>query len=794
MTSRKSVLLAAAVVSILGGAEATAQNAAAPTATGIEEVFVTARRREESLQEIPLAVANVTAADLEARSVDSLEDLSATIPNVNLLGGFGGTNATRFSMRGIPGVATYIDGIWQQTTTGLLNSAVVDLERIEVLRGPQGTLFGRDAIGGAIRMWTRRPSDTFGGTVSATVGSLSRADMGLSVDIPLADSLRTKWTASSVKRDGYVHSTRVDQDFGSQDDTYLRGDIVWTPTDKLDIRLVADKSQMKGAGQPKTIDALLIVPGNGGFANPNANTVVLYNAAGLSVTPQNQVAGFPGGQVGEWQNTSLFSGVGTDLDHSQYSLDIRYTFSDAFAVQLLTGYVETDDRVYNDWDGSNVVMLEYQQYNKSRTFSEELQLSGQVGRFDWVAGAYYWDTEGYARRYEYYMYEFFNGQLDRNVAAANMPGCNLACVNSILRPAADQLTWAGQDGYAGFGEVTMAVTDKLNATVGMRYHNQTNENARLTFNPNVAPKPVQPGVVPVGDVYAGVFGPIASNEFSKNTMRAALNYQWTPDVMTYVSYSEGFTSGGQSQTFTAVNPNPPGNTVSFSSTFEPETLGNYELGLRSEWLDGRLRLNATLFYMDYKDVQINSSVVDPFGRILTQLAVQNLADGEAKGIELEATYVPADDWLVTVNGGYLETEYTDVAPFASFLRTTSQFGQAPEYTANMGVQKIFQLPNSGQLMARVDYSYVAEFLRDRAPEFQRTTWDPTLKKEAGDYGLVNARLGYTNPGDQWEIALFGTNLTNERYVNSGFYSVIWNFDFGTVGRPREYGATLKFNF
>ena len=200
---------------------------------GLEEIVVTATRREQNLQDVPISIVAVTGENLTVRGIDTLEELSQAIPNVVATGGGGGTAGTGFSVRGIPNVGTYVDGVWQIDTAGALVREFVDLDRIEVLRGPQGTRFGRDSTGGAIRIWTKRPTEEFGGNVTAVAGSLDRRDVKASVDVPFSDTVLTKWTAASLNRDGYIENLTTGEKDGAVDQTIFRGDVVWNASDKL---------------------------------------------------------------------------------------------------------------------------------------------------------------------------------------------------------------------------------------------------------------------------------------------------------------------------------------------------------------------------------------------------------------------------------------------------------------------------------------------------------------------------------------------------------------------------------
>jgi len=219
----------AAVVAALTGVGGLAISTAALAQEGLEEIVVTATRREQNLQEVPISIVAISGDNLEMRGIDNLEEVSQGVPNVLVTGGGGGTGGTNFRMRGIPNVGTYIDGVWQVGTAGFLTQEFVDIDRIEVLRGPQGTMFGRDSTGGALRIWTKRPGEEFGGNITATTGSFDRRDVKASLDLPLGDNLRTKWTGASLNRDGYIYSKTTGEYGGGIDQEVFRGDMSGRP-------------------------------------------------------------------------------------------------------------------------------------------------------------------------------------------------------------------------------------------------------------------------------------------------------------------------------------------------------------------------------------------------------------------------------------------------------------------------------------------------------------------------------------------------------------------------------------
>ena len=786
--TRLAVATALAGQGLILGTPAGAQQA------GLEEVIVTATRRALNLQEVPISVVAVTGEELELRGLETMENLSATIPNLSIIGGLAGSSTTAFSVRGIPNVGVYIDGIWQVGNAGLLTRNLVELERVEVLRGPQGTLYGRDSTGGAIRLVTKRPAEEFGASFSATVGEYDRRDVNLSIDVPLAENLLSKWTAASLERDGYIRGLTVNDNFGRIDDMVLRGDLFWTPLERVSFRLNYQSNESRPT-EARIQDAVFPeVAQQIGFA---AGIVQFYTLAGAPITSATQTAGFPGGQVGKWETNSDIT-LPDVIDDEQVSIDVNWEITDNVSLQLLTGYTEQVVHNYVDWDNTQYVVFNDYFSNELELFSQEIQLSGTSGRVNWVAGAYYWDQENVSRNPSYGVEEFLDGTLDPAPALAspqcvNAPPGFVPCfltVPIIFSNVADDMNWSQQDGFAVFGEVVIGLNDRLDLTLGARYHDQTNQVSALAPIPGVtAPKPAGANADYVGgDPFAGTLtGPLDEVSFDKTTGRVALTYQFNDNAMGYVGYSQGFNSGGVG----IVNfPQPTGR---LAIPFDPETLNNYEIGLRSDWADGRVRFNATLFHTKWEDIQLAGEAIDPAtGQAATTLITTNVASAEAEGLEIELLYAPTERWQFNVNLGFLDTAFTEVSPTTNQVTLSDEFAQAPETNGNIGVQHTASLGNGGRLTSRLDYTYTDQFWRSRIPSFRTSFYNlPGAFDEAGDYGLVNGRLAYAPPAGNWELALFGTNLTNEYYVNSGFFHALWSIDFATVGRPREVGVQLQ---
>jgi outer membrane receptor protein involved in Fe transport len=880
----------AIAAALAGSAGATAhvamaqQNAGA--GGGLEEIVVTATRRAENLQEVPISIVAITGDSLEQRGLDSLEQVSQAIPNVVITGGGGGTGGTSFRMRGIPNVGTYVDGVWQVGTAGFLTQEFVDIDRVEVLRGPQGTMFGRDSTGGAIRIWTKRPGDEFGGNITATTGSNDRRDVKASLDLPITDKLKTKWTGANLFRDGYITSQTTGQKGGNVDQQVYRGDAVWDPTEKLSFRFNY-QSDSSSFVEPRIQDAMFRT-----YDDPNPNWVKsiiglpeVYTYVGTDYrgnpvepffNPVNQVAGYPGGKVGKWENRS-----GTTLpnkyDTDQASAEVGWQLNDTMKLQFLTAATRQSAYSTVDWDNSQYDLVLDQNLSDTRVKSQEIQLTGGKGKVEWLGGVYYWDQTIKARSMRWQVNEFQKGLMNPANVFANavcnpltaggqptielapgsttnyrmIPGVvdasgralggavvadnpatafreDLADVNPAvagqqtgINPrtgqlylanganawqtcqqvyfggvggAFDTLSRSGQDGWAAFGEVTIHFTDKLDMTVGLRHHDQSGYTVTMNRNAATALKPLDPTIYPVGNPYVGVDNAATYTpfQFDKNTTRFVLQRKFNDQINGYFSYSEGFNSGGVSAAII-------GSTRTLFP-FKPATLKNTEIGMRSDLADGKLRFNWTLFHTIWADLQAAGVVKDPVtGVQIPTLLTTNVGEAKAEGLEVEITWVPTEHIMLNLGAGLLDTQYTKITPgtFSGHLPFTTglTFADAPDTSYTIGFQHTASLKNGASWITRLDYNYQGQFWRSEP--FLRVSGYaavPDGYEESGDWGIANLRFTYQPQNKNWDASFFATNITNEYTLNSGFFHGIWGYDFATVGRPREAGASLTFRF
>lgn len=847
--------LAIAIAAALGAPAASLapQLTGAQEAGGLEEIVVTATRREQDLQEVPVSIVAITGDNLELQGLDSLEDVGNHIPNINIQGGGAGTYGTQFRVRGLPNIGMFVDGVWQVNTNGFLIQDFVDVDRIEVLRGPQGTTYGRDAVGGAIRIWTRRPSDEFGGSITATTGSNDRRDAKVSLDVPLSDNFRTKWTASNLYRGGYIQGLTIDHQFGDIDQSVYRGDLLWTPSDTVEIRLVhsEDESYFTEPRIQNGIWDTALIPGPGAPVPPVQTWGVIpaqfyglavEGAAKRGVTldldpfdAEHFEAGYPGGKVGQWENRSNAT-LPSHIRRSQTSLDINWDITDNISVQSVTATTQVRPDINVDWENSDYVLVEDIIRTDLDVFSEEIQISGGNDRVSWVAGLYYWDQESRNRRARFTLDEFralqgeenpelllsdvFNSDrclmhspadtpvgtpwfTTRRAGDQGLVTCQWVAAFTMGAFAYDRLQFNAQDGWAVFGEATIALTDRLDLTLGIRQHDQSEQSGNLTPIAGVTAPRLKTGnrLHTGGDPFAGTrpmtLGPDQNVSFDQDTYKAALQMQFNDDVMGYFSYSEGFDSGGVDS---AQVGGAGGTNLYFP--YDPQIIENTEIGIRADLMDGLLRVNATYFDSDWLNIQNAGVVRTPEGDELTSLATQNVGEAKASGLELEITVVPTDALSLYFNLGLLDTGYTYVQPGVprQDISLDTEFQQAPDLTYNVGIQYDASLSNGGSVTTRLDYAYSDKFWRSL--NFLRMDWYgpknggpvPAGIDESGDWGVLNARVTYVPGSGNWQMSVFGTNLTNEYMLNSGFFHGIWGYNFATVSRPREAGVSLTVNF
>ena len=795
----------------------------------LEEIVVTATRRETDLQSTPLSIQAFSAQQLELGGITNGRDLGIMVPNVVLNPGTGGAQSN-FYIRGLPGVGLYVDGVWQDGF-GFQQMNFSEMERVEVLRGPQGTLFGRNTNGGAVNITTRKPADEFGARMNLEVGEFNRRNATLAVDLPFSDKVKTKWMGSSLYNDGFLKSLTVPRSFGGQDDRLYRGDILWEPTDKFTMRVTFDDETKHSsdarivrftntqnvrylaynvlAGNPDFLAAARAVDPN--FPNP-PKTLAANAFTALTHQP-----GYPGGEVGKWETKSNTADGGTARDLSYQTLTMDWRATEHFAIQSITSNWKQKQRQVTDFDGSEFTVTTDDYRTLQRNFTEEIHFTGDNfnNHLNWIAGLYYLDQENHQRFYRWGMYEFqipnigpgqpavdtvardyvrAYGNLFNNPAnGTTCPGyCpQLVTFNPIPNINADTLTGNENTDTAFFGEATVSATKKLDLTFGVRL---TDHSGRAkTYTPTDAFRTMSDQISPNGDYWAGPVATVTEDPDlgTITTNKFAAKYQFTDDFMGYVSWGEGFTSGG-----VTISPNFPDPIV-----LDPEIISTSEIGIRSDWLDKELRFNASYFMSNWDGLRVPILPDDPnfppnTGHKLPFPVTTSQGKAEASGWEFEVVWAPNEHWMLNGGIGLLDSKYLDIGDpdpsGVNGIQPGSPFAYAPKTSATISLQYDQTLKNGGHMLYIGNYGWKDKYVRD--PSNQRTPKDAngnTIFEPA--YGLFNARVRYEPKDPRWYLEVWGRNLGDVQYVNGGFDTrTVWGYDFTVVGPSREVGLSLGF--
>jgi iron complex outermembrane recepter protein len=825
-------------------AEATEEN------EGIQEIIVTAQKRTENVQDVPIAISAFGGDDLTERAVGNVSALASLSPNVNLDSGVSFTASTAVlaaSIRGIgasdfalnidPAVGVYVDGIYLARSVGA-NQDLLDVERIEILKGPQGTLFGRNTIGGAVSIVTRDPAKEFGVRGDLTVGRYNLFQARASIDLPLAENLYSSITVDVKSRDGYAKRIPFPGSLGAnsppytvypaagynspsregdEDNRTIRGKLKYDGN-SVRLTLSGDYALTKGTAPSKLLQTTNGTAG-GLFANlynlcigtsvadlTTAGLINMCNSSGTQLPsryrnqtfPVNRLytlAGVnadanPNNDLLPWDNRFITNDRDTSyatgnnfsrLKNWGFTLTGEFDLSEDAMIKSITGYRKSDWQSGLDGDGSPVNMSTYSFDQRQKQFSQELQLVGSAadGKLNYVLGAYYFTESGFLADYV-------------------ISGEGIYVI--------DGPNWLNTDAYAAFGQLDYRVSDLIGITVGARYTKESKDFEggqqelsglfyKLAGAPcsdlagNIFPNALVGGVTcrelnnypdPTNPlrIYPGGINKQSFNNFSP---KVGLQLHPTEDVMIYGSWSKGYKTGGWTTRYSTPQ--------TFVSSFDPEKATTYELGLKSTLLDRRLQINAAVFKTDYSAIQLNYQV----GGSPT---IDNVGDADIKGAELEITAQPARGLTLNMAVGYTDAKYTALDPavavtsgFVPGLQAGAVVGstlpKTPKWKVNFSPRYEFDLGNGGSITVLGDYTFISK---------QTNNVERTLVLNRPSVSIVNASIAYRAPDEKYTITVGGTNLTGKRYLASGTSIPAFGAIVGSYNRPTEWYARLGFKF
>ena len=740
----------------------------------IEEIVVTAQKREENLQDTPIAITAFTEESLEGRMINDISKLADFTPNVIFdttapISGL--SNGAAVFIRGVgqldfglttdPGVGTYIDGVYSSRAVGGVLD-VVDIERIEILRGSQGTLFGRNTIGGAINITTKRPAETFGGMLEATFGEFERTDFKGSVDIPIAEKFLTKFAFSSKNRNGFVDRISVGDRLGDEDRQSARGSFLLQATDDIELYATVDYTSIDEQSAGSVMVGITEFPGAPPLLAPSSTWA--YNQVFVPANP-GAVPYTPEEFLLDGNDRTLATGpTGTDLESIGATLTLTWSLP-WFEFKSISSYRDTEGEFYRDPDNSSVEITETTNPNYNHEqFSQEVQVTGRGfnERLQYVLGAYYFEEDGTDD-----VFVPIYGALPTPVGLIALP----LYINNYVT--------VDNDSKAVFGQGTIDVTEQIALTFGMRY---TEDKKSFGYRQYISPDPfpgniavlalLGPPVVAPGPADQLVLWDQVSEKFNELNFRAGLEYQLNDDTLLYFTYADGYKSGGFNYRYvvTRLDPLP----------FDPETLESYEVGIKWQGLDDRLRINTAGFVSEYSDVQIQ--LFETGGGPLTQ----NAGVADIIGVEVELTAVPHERLLLNAGFGYIDAEYDELnlptTNVAQAVNLDTKLPNTPETTVNISAEYSHPL-SWGSLVVRGDYRYTDDLYNDAQNS-------PFLYQDG--YHTVNASLTFS--AGNWDFSVFGTNLADKRFITSGDSNFGLGFHEANFNRPREFGGLVRYRF
>ena len=772
-TSIRAALITSVAFSALA-ASASAQETAKEAATsegGFADIIVTAQRRAENVQDVPVAVSAINQAQIEQRFSRDLMDLGSIAPNL-IIDPVLGNGTAAISIRGIqlndveksfdPAVGVFLDGVYLASTTGALLT-VFDAAAVEVLRGPQGTLFGRNTIGGLVHIRRNTPTGELGGKFSATYGRFNQFDLKGVIDLPaIADgAIKAKVAAIRLDGGGYFHNVTRGEREGDNDLFMISPQVQFDVGDRLELLVSYDYIRDRTPTRPVT-----------------------------SLTTANQLFGGLGGLGRPATDADFHRRPTTSLEQTArlttHSITGTATFNlaEGHDIVALVNYRDTDEDAIQEFDGVAAQLFYTQRPQQIDQFSAELRYQGDLGPVKTVAGLYYFDSSYNVNQRTY----FFGGEVGGTDYQQNAKS------------------------YAAFAQFDWDIVPRLTLSAGGRYLKDEKTACGGAARGPVDNRNYDDPVFAVSygacnDVRSGSDGYIANvdgeKSWTKFTPRIALSYA-LEDALFYASYSEGFRSGGF---------NGRGSSASSFGPYDPETVNNWEFGLKSEWLDNTLQINLSAFFMKYKNKQEDVVFPDPLSGTVT--IVQNAASATINGFEAEMKAMPTDGLTIGVNFGYLDAKYdgwSDSGPLldgpnagqlAPLDKSAFLLRRAPKFSGEVNLAYELPLANDNSIVFftnynwKSSYSIVANTVTISEP-------NPGLIR---DFGTLNGSISLNV--SRFKISAFGRNILGENHflhvldVGTTFGRTaasaapvptfgLWNF--GTINAPATYGIEVQFKF
>ncbi len=758
----------------------------------LEEVIVTAQKREQNLQEVPIAITAFSPAQLEAAGASTIIDIEKSTPNAQLRASRGTNSTLTAFIRGIgqqdplwgfePGVGVYLDDVYIARPQGAVMD-LMDLERLEILRGPQGTLYGKNTIGGAIKYITKKMTGEHSGSVKVAVGTAGQNDIKVANQIPLIeDELYFGFAVGILKRDGfgtqYKDYDPADQTFNRTEENYnkdvkaARASVEYSPTDSLFIRVAADALEDTSNSRCGSRFADNTVAGpNGEFFGPRES---VYDSE-CGMTEEQEV---------------LSRGV---------SLTVQYDITDELSSKFVLANRSGSTKTFIDFDGTPLDSFDIPAFYNDEQTTAEVQINYTMDSLAIVGGLFYYD--GTATGAFDALFGHFSGAILDGSAFSNG-------VNGEV----------DTESTGAYVNVNWSFTDSLTLTAGGRY--TRDEKSALAQRFFIVTANSIPGTTSQGSALTHGLAQYDTlvatrTDFDKNDMNDSwnefsptikLDYKLNDETLVYVSYSEGFKSGGfDMRTDAVVEPNAV-------EGFDPETVVTYETGLKTQLFDNRLRLNLGLFYTDYTDMQVTVQSPAPAPSFFSSTVV-NAGEATIQGLELEATFQATESWTINMALGLLDAEFDTVDetvptgavngdgdPVLTVINRANDntvngvfyeawgMQNAPDMNFQLATSYNLDIGSSGSLQFNIAYSF-----RDDVRMFEAT--ESIIDQES--YDLIDASVVWKSPEESWTAILSGKNLADEEYRTGGYnFPATAGEDaiLGYYGDPRTITLTLGYEY
>ena len=753
---------------------AIAQQSEAAAQDMIEEMIVTATKREESIQDVPIAVSAFSGEDLVARGVHDLYGLQEVSPSIAVYNSNSTSNGGTLRIRGVgttgnnPGleaaVGTFIDGIYR-SRAGLAFNDLTDIDRVEILRGPQGTLFGKNTVAGAVNIVTRKPEFENSASLRAGFGNMSSQEYGFIGNAVLSEDVLAGRIAYSYReRDGFYEVIGSDEAYDNRDRHTVRGQLLWTPNEVVEVRFIGDYTEKDESCCPAAF-----------WANGPTSPVVAI--LGGDITPF---------EVDEKSRVGLNYEPYEDVEDWGLSMDVLWQVGDTMNFRSITAYRDYQVARGQDIDFTGADILYPQDSDETfENFSQEFQFYGETGDLSWLVGGYVYTEDLESTEYIVlsndggrYIGFLFGNPAVAPVFMGDPSG------RGVPGQGYDAVFFSETVGWSLFTHNTWHVSDVFDVTAGARYSWEEKDAGMII---NGAPF----GEV-INDPFCNVFGFIPAffslcdnqsynNKEDESKVTGTLKGTWkvNDDVSVYAGYSRGYKAGGYNLDQEAVGFRDANGNFVDQSRFDPETSDSFEIGVKARLLDQRLTVNTALFHTTFDDFQLNTFTGLGF-------TVGNVRKVVSSGVEVESSMVLADGVFLTAGATYTDARYGDDLIPANGHLEDKRLTQSPLWQASASFFVDREIPGSNlRWVANANWSHVGSV---------NTGSDLLPIKYREAFSIYNAQLGIRTADGRYEASVWGRNLSDRRMNSLVFNSVFQSGSFHTfVNEPRTYGVTLTVN-